>query len=44
MDSYMATDFGLSEYTDWELDDLAGNWQYFYTDFTVEIQWFPLDA
>lgn len=44
MDGYMATDFGLSEYTDWELDDLAGNWQYFYGDFTVEIQRFPLDA
>ena len=43
MDGYMAADFGLSEFTDWELDDLAGNWQYFYSGFTVEIQRLHLD-
>lgn len=37
MESTMAAEFGLSEFTDWELDHQAGVWSYFYEGFTVEI-------
>lgn len=43
MEGTMSADYGKTEYTDWDLNDMAGNWQYFYEDFTVEIQRMILD-
>ena len=43
MEGIMNADYGKTEYTDWDLNDIAGNWQYFYEDFTVEIQRMTLD-
>ncbi len=43
MEGIMNADYGKTEYIDWDLNDMAGNWQYFYEDFTVEIQRMILD-
>ena len=37
MEGTMAAEYGLSEFTDWELDDMGGVWSYFYEGFAVEI-------
>lgn len=43
IDGYMAAEYGFSEYTDWELNPISGNYQYYYEGFTVEVQEAILD-